>query len=155
MKKIELTQGKKALVDDRWYDELAQYKWYFRRKVNGTGYAVRMSRDESGKRITIYMHRVVNSTPDGLQADHINHDTLDNRASNLRPVTTQQNQWNRLSRKGSKSQYVGVSYKPDRNKWFAYITTKEGIRKWLGYFKEELDAHYAYQNAKEIYHGIR
>jgi hypothetical protein len=45
------------------------------------------------------MHRLINSTPDGFDTDHINGDTLDNRRENLRTATRAQNLWNSFVRK--------------------------------------------------------
>lgn len=57
-----------------------------------------------------YLHRVVMKTSEFV--DHINHNTLDNRRSNLRIITKSQNQMN--------SNYTGVS-KTESNKYYAYI----------------------------------
>jgi len=46
----------------------------------------------------------------------------------------------------SSSKYVGVSYCNTYKKWRAAIRIK-GKLKFLGYFKEEIDAHNAYQKA--------
>lgn len=89
MKKIKLTQGKYALVDDDDFEELNKYKWCY----IGCGYAVR----SVGKRLhqkTVYMHRVIMNTPKGYETDHINHDRLDNRKCNLKVCTPCENQRN-------------------------------------------------------------
>jgi hypothetical protein len=43
----------------------------------------------------VHLHRLIAGAPDGYVVDHINHDTLDNRKSNLRVVTVSQNLRNR------------------------------------------------------------
>ena len=84
--------------------------------------------------------------PDGttkIVVDHINNDKLDNRLDNLQLISHRKN----VSKdsKGS-SKYVGVHYYKRDNKWVAYIT-KNWKRKHLGYFKNELEASNAYQEA--------
>jgi len=62
----------------------------------------------------VYMHRVVNNTPDNLQTDHINHNQLDNRRINLRSVTNQQNAFNASLNKANTSGTKGVSWSKER-----------------------------------------
>lgn len=83
------------------------------------------------------------------QIDHINRDKTDNRASNLRDVTPQQNQWNisaKRPRKGSKkpSAYIGVSWAAKSRKWQAHIKLQNGAAKRIGAFESEVDAARAY-----------
>lgn len=54
----------------------------------------------NGKRTTHNLHRVILGSVDGYETDHINGDKLDNRKSNLRHVTRNQNQWNSRPYKG-------------------------------------------------------
>lgn len=78
--------------------------------------------------------------------DHINGVKDDNRISNLRSVTYQQNQHNRTTAKGYSW------YKRD-NKWQAHIRLN-GKLKNLGKFNTEEEARQAYLQAKEKYHII-
>ncbi len=82
------------------------------------------------------------------EIDHINGIRNDNRISNLRAVTRQQNQWNRKTSKG----YYIAQYK-DSIYYEAqiYLNTKR-IR--LGSYKTEEEARNAYLAAKEKYHVI-
>lgn len=71
--------------------------------------------------------------PSGM-IDHINRKTGDNRISNLREVTNEQNQQNSGLRIDSTSGVRGVTWNGRRSKWEARI--KAGIhRKHLGYFE--------------------
>lgn len=110
MKYIELTQGKRAIVDDEDYDWLSQYKWFY-----DTGYAV-TKKHIDGRRKT-KMHRLINQTPNGLDTDHINRNRLDNRRSNLRTVTHQQNLYNNRLRPNNKSGHPGICLHKPNNKW--------------------------------------
>lgn len=106
MKRIELTRGKYAIVDDEWYKYLNQFKWQY---YSG-GYAARQAGGRPPKRKTIYMHRQIMDTPFGMDTDHINGDKLDNRITNLRVVDhkTNLNGYLKLDKR-NKSGYRGVS----------------------------------------------
>lgn len=94
------------------------------------------------------MHRLI--CPNFNIADHINHNGLDNRKSNLRDANKQQNSFNTRSNRGS-SIYKGVSFEKTTRLWRSYIT-KDGIRQYLGRFDNELDAALAYdKKAREIF----
>jgi|VirMetMinimDraft_7_1064189.scaffolds.fasta_scaffold62103_2 hypothetical protein len=84
--------------------------------------------------------------PKGLQIDHINHLEADNRMSNLRLVTAQQNQYNRRDVKG-------YYWRKDVRKWQAQIRIY-GKKTNLGLFHTEWDAALAYLHAKKLYHQI-
>ena len=140
MKKISLTQGKYALVDNKDFEWLSQWKWCFLR-----GCAVRGVM-KNRKRWTVYMHREVNCTPKDKFTDHINGNALDNRRLNLRICSTAENSHNQKIRKGGTSKYKGVYWYKRTNRWRASITLNCKITP-LGYFKNELDAAKAYNRA--------
>jgi len=71
--------------------------------------------------------------------NHLNHKIDDNRLANLQVTTKLGNSQYLKSRKGSTSQYVGVSLDKKSKKWRAKIRF-EGKDKHLGYFKTEHDA---------------
>jgi len=135
MKKIKLTRGKFAIVDDEDFEHLGQWRWC----CAETGYAVRsQTRKEYGvnsKRQSIFMHRVVNKTPEGWPTDHINHNRLDNRKCNLRTVTTSQNIINKSGlQTNNKSRYTGVSLVKGKKRWLVQITIQKK-RIHIGSFK--------------------
>lgn len=66
------------------------------------------------------LHRIITSCPKGMVVDHINHDTYDNRKSNLRVCTCSQNQWNARHRIDNATGYRGVAHRK-RGPWMAYI----------------------------------
>lgn len=104
-KYINLSQGRKVLVDDEVFEELNKYCWSFNSR---TKYAERTMRiGEKFKKVQ--MHRIIANTPEGLWTDHINHDRLDNRKANLRSVTKQQNGLGKIIKPGKDSRYKGVS----------------------------------------------
>jgi len=113
---------------------------------------------KNGKRSDKKVHQLMavaflNHKPDGhkIVVDHINNIPNDNRLENLQLITNREN----LSKdKNGSSKYVGVRWDKERNKWASQICIN-GKQKFLGRFKEEIDAHLAYQNKlKEINNGI-
>jgi AP2 domain/HNH endonuclease len=156
MKAIPLTKGFVALVDDEDYETLARYKWCADIKSN-TVYASRRVRGKKGQ-AHIRMHRVIMGAPSALEVDHINHCGIDNRKSNLRICTHQENLQNKqrlnpaiASRKKSKndtSRYKGVHWDKTNRRWVAQISINcKKIN--LGSFQNELEAYTAYVNAVE------
>lgn len=81
-----------AIVDQEDYKELSQFKWY----LHNMGYAT-----TTIDKHMVYMHRLVMKPPNNMHIDHINHEKLDNRKSNLRIVTREENMQNRKLGKGS------------------------------------------------------
>ena len=102
-KKIPLTRGRFAIVDDHWFDYLSQWKWYAR-VSHDLIYAWRFGPDKK----PVHMHRVVLEKKIGRilladeVCDHTNRNPLDNREENLRIVTRAQNQANRGTAKSNK-----------------------------------------------------
>lgn len=146
MKKIKLTQGKYALVDDIDFMYLNQWKWHaFKIKNKGIWYASRTVRLKNRKRFIQLMHRLILNTPKGMESDHINGDGLDNQRSNLRICTRNQNQMNRRKLKGS-SKYKGIWWNNWAKKWYAQIQpNNKNI--YLGFFNTAKEAARAYNKA--------
>jgi hypothetical protein len=150
MKYIELTQGKRAMVDDEDYEELSRWRWCVRRGKN-TYYAVRGCRIEEKQR-KLPMHRVIMNTPQGMDTDHINGDGLDNRKCNLRVCTRTQNNYNIGRNKLNVSGYKGVGWHKSNEKWRARIRINKK-RVNLGYFETPELAYQAYCNKAKEVHG--
>jgi len=149
MKLIPLTQGKFAQVDDWWFYELTQFKWYAHKSADSaTFYARRNITISPNKQITIFMHNIIMATPDGLEVDHIDHNGLNCLEENMRNCTHLQNMMNHIS--VGKSPYLGVSY--HKGTLIRATIKLSGKCKHLGYFKTEEDAARAYdKKAKELF----
>lgn len=85
---IELTNGFIALVNTEDYENLNQYKW-FAKKSNVCWYAVRLVKSKNSSYL-VRMHRQITHCIDGLVVHHKNHNSLDNRKSNLILLTPDQ-----------------------------------------------------------------
>ena len=118
-------------------------------KVNTNGYI----KIKINKKI-YYLHRVIykyfneewdiTDISHNNQIDHININPLDNRIENLRVLTHSQNNRNQKKRKNCSSQYKGVYWHKQNNKWLAYIRI-DGKIKHLGSFTNEEEAAEAYK----------
>jgi hypothetical protein len=155
MKKIALgRQGITALIDDEDL-ELASMGWSAHKGKGDYYYA--SHRDGSGARERYWLHNEVMQRVLGrlLESeelvDHINRDKLDCRRSNLRVATRSQNEANKTKGARGSSKYKGVT-KTANGKWKAEITVA-GKRRYLGVFKDEVDAAMAYNNAAAIEYG--
>ena len=142
MKQIPLSRGLFALVDDADYDWLSQWKWYALRQPR-TFYAVRDVKVDK-KKTSIWMHRLVNGTPDHLKTDHMNGNGLDNRRSNLRSVTHQENMINNVRWVSNRSGVRGVSWHKHTEKWLAQITVNSK-NLYIGSYKTLEEAAAAYE----------
>lgn len=159
MKKITLTQGQVALVDDADFDWLSRRKWFAHRKKTRPG-STYYARSSTGG--NFLMHRVILGLKhgDARQCDHVDGDGLNNQRSNLRVCTGSQNQHNQRPQKGGSSQYKGVSRDRETGKWAAQIRGdkvsdchRRGKLIFLGYFEAEIDAARCYDKAAMKYHG--
>lgn len=108
---------------------------------------------------TLYVHRLVVSCfvkilSSKNHVDHIDHNPSNNALSNLRVCSRSENLFNRKVSDKSKrknkstvqSKYKGVWYEHRRHRWIAEIQAN-GIKTYLGSFREELDAARCYDQA--------
>lgn len=151
MKKIKLTQGKYALVDNKDFERLNKFKWHFKSKKNkfhGTGYAYKWG--ANNKRM--FMHHMVLKRKNGKFNDHINGNGLDNRRKNLRYCSAAQNMWNRGKYLKNNSKYKGAHWHTTNKTWVANISVN-GKQFHLGTFESEICAAKAYNVAAKKHHG--
>ena len=151
MKKIPLTQGLFALVDDEDFEWLSQWKWWIQ-EAGQTFYAVRGIR-KNGKLTVVLMHRLIIGARDEFLVDHKNGYGLDNRRFNLREATRAQNKINvhHLNRNNT-SGVTGVGWYGRTQQWRAQITVNKKV-KTIGYFDDKDDAIAARKENEKRYFG--
>ncbi len=142
MKKIALTQGKFALVDDEDYKVVKKYTLFLNR-----GYVCTWVGKGHLERKLVGIHRLITNCPKGKVVDHINHNKLDNRIQNLRIASSSQNNMNQKKHKG-KSMYKGVSWDKWHKQWSAQVQ-----HKLIGYFDKEHWAAMAYDIFAKEFQG--
>lgn len=154
MKRIELTKGYFATVDEEDYPALSVYKWHYTESAKNKGYAKRRDypKGKKGKGFGIYMHRAIMNPSKGKAVDHINGNTLDNRKANLRICAHRENLRNRGKQCNNTSGYKGVSWHKQMKKWTARIMANNKYMS-LGLFCRKEDAAEAYKKASKKYHG--
>lgn len=141
---IFTTLGEKEFqIDAEDVDKIIGYWWKFNRE----GY-VRTSTSSK----SMSLHRLIMNCPEGKIVDHINHDTADNRKSNLRIVTDSQSMMNTHLRSDNTHGTRGICFRKDSNMWTARIGY-QGKRFFLGCFKTKEEAIAARKQAEEKYYG--
>ena len=95
-------------------------------------------------RIVAYAYLGLNLDDPKAQVDHINHDKLDNRVSNLRIVSNQQNQFNNTCK--------GYTIRENGKYQVRIRVSKKLIN--LGTYDTEEEARRIYLENKKIYHAI-
>lgn len=133
-------KGEKFYFDLEDYDKIKDFSWHI-----SHGYVCsQIDRDNR-----IRMHRyILGATADTV--DHINGVTYDNRKSNLREATYQQNNTNVKAYKNNSSGHKGVYFDKERNLWYSDITVNYKTVH-LGRFNTKEEAIQAWKNAEEKY----
>lgn len=137
----------KALIDLDDVDKVKNIKWHRSDLQRSTYYCI--SNNSEWRRI----HRLIMGVTDkDIVVDHINHNGLDNRKSNLRICTSGQNTCNCLTSKNNKSGHKGVYWSKERKKWCAQISINNKT-KGLGRYDTIEEAIEAREKAAKEYYG--
>lgn len=145
MEIIYSSQRHEIILDNN--SEWINFTW----NVNKEGYARRQKKVD-GKRITIFLHRLVISAKPNEIVDHINRNKLDNRLENLRIVDQKLNSINRGKSKNKLSKYKGVTKKKMASK-IKYQVYCGG--KYIGVYDTEQEAANVYDlKVKETFGDV-
>jgi len=145
---IPLTQGQYARVDEKNWGRLMQYSWFAKYNPSSKSFNAYRNKHINGKKHMANMAREILNlklNDRSQQADHLSHDTLDNRECNLRIVTCQENQHNSFGK--------GYKWKTKSKRWETSIKADKALI-YLGYYhrENEILAAASYLTAKQILH---
>jgi hypothetical protein len=150
MRRIKLTQGYVALVDDKDYQRVSQFNWSAMR-TRKTVYAQHAVKIAKNKWKIELMHRfILGITDSAIQVDHEDRNGLHNWRKNLRIATHSQNMMNRGRQSNNTSGETGVRW--TQNRWRAEIKVN-GKVKHLGQFISKAQAIRARREAAIKIHG--
>lgn len=131
------------------YDKIKEYSWY----KNSLGYIVtNISISNIPKRqVSVKMHRLVMDAHKDQLVDHIYHIKHDNRKSQLRIVTNQQNQFNSNLRQDNTTGVSGVYWHKNKHKWESLIGYNKKII-YLGMYDDFDEAVKVRKEAEKLYY---
>ena len=145
---LEMNGNAILIVDAEDYDKIKDYRWCVHNKE---GYC--KVQHTSNKGSPVPLARYLMNAPKGMYVDHINHDPLDNRRSNLRICTAADNSRNKRVIAKESSQYKGVSRDTVNKELYRACISVDNNQIHLGVFQLEIDAALAYNEAAIKYHG--
>lgn len=123
----------RAKIDKKDLEKVKDYKW----GLHGEGYVMSFKSN-------LFLHHLIIGEEENLIVDHKDHNKLNNRKSNLRPCTYQQNNRNRKAE--------GCWWNKENKKWRVKIGVNyKQIH--LGYFIDKIDAVNVREQAKQKYFG--
>ncbi len=126
------------------------YKWGIRYKKEIDSFYAQGYMKRAGKHHTIQLHRFILDAPPHLEVDHNNHNTLDNRRSQISLATRSENEQNKGARKNSKSGVRGVHWDKSCKRWRARVYSNKKYV-WTGTFEKLEDAIREVEKARAIY----
>lgn len=149
-KSVQLSNGDFFVIDERDFEYVSQFQWYF----NGT--VIHRNIYYSDFVEHVYLGReLLERMGFNLyekEHDHIDKDPHNNRRENLRVATHQENNTNKNKQSNNMSGYKGVSWENRSRKWASNIY-KNGIKYFIGYYKDKEEAARAYDHFAKLLHG--
>ena len=115
--------------------ELDGKLWY----IEANGYWIHRSGWKNIKQHRYIWEKANGPIPAGMQIDHINGKRDDNRLSNLRLATNQENAQNAKLRITNTTGVTGVSWSKGKGKWHSYIMSNYK-KIHLGYYTDFFEA---------------
>jgi hypothetical protein len=145
---IHLTQGQVAVIDEATLPIAVLFRWTAQKSSGNRRkyYVVANGRDGEGRRVRLHLHRLVADAPQGLDVDHWDGNTLNNRLNNLRVCSESQNLGNSRRSRNNTSGFKGVASCKRGGPWKSYIW-RNGRSECLGRFDDAEAAARAYDDA--------
>ncbi len=139
----------KTKIDLEFVEKCKPHKWYLKESRNNKKYAQK----RVGRVHLSHFVLGIKKKKRGWDVDHIDGDSLNNRKSNLRYVTHQENMMNqRVLPSNNTSGHMGVGFHSQNNNWIAQIKVN-GERIHLGSFENIEDAIKCRKDAEIFYFG--
>lgn len=141
MKKLKLTRGLEIKVDDETHDALHYWNWQTHILSNVEYSLASRTLKINGKRIALWLHRLIADAPEGWTVKFINSNRLDCQAHNLRAISLASLEYEVKPFTG-KTRRLGVKWNSYYGVWESYLD-----RLHVGYHRTTIEAAYVYNNA--------
>jgi hypothetical protein len=139
------SKGVLYLLDTEDIENAQRYTW----TVNN-GYIATHDYENNFRKLSL--HRLVTNCPDGKDVDHINHDKLDNRKSNLRICSRSENCMNKRIQNNNTHDCPGLVWRERDRVWEVYIAI-DGKYKYIGGSKDKNKAIKIRKDAEKNIYG--
>ncbi len=151
MRRIRLSRGLFATVDDEDYPKLVGFKWSVKPSEHGGMYAVTNIK-ENGRWHQELMHRKIMGNPPGKDVIFLDYDGLNCRKKNLRIVDAVESRRHHRVRRDSYTQIKGVALNLEEGSWSPIIVVNS-TPKNLGEFDDVEEAKQVYDEAVKQNYG--
>jgi AP2 domain len=138
----------RVLIDQEDWERVSLHNWSVHHVGNDRFYFGTKRMPTGGNNLRL-LHRLIMNAPVGVDVDHKFNNYTDCRKDQLQCVSTQRNMQKARRRRGT-SQFRGVFFRSDRNRWIASIRVNRKSL-YIAYCDSELEAAIAYDaKAREL-----
>lgn len=148
VREVVLTNGHVTMIDEADWPLVSKFNWYASRSGRSRTLYVRATIEK----VSVKLHRLLLNAPAELMVDHRDGNGLNNVRSNLRLVTSAQNQMNMRRHFDAFSKYKGVWFCKTKRRWYAEISCYRKRHRSRSFACEE-EAARAYDEMAVLYHG--
>lgn len=139
---VFFNNGGHFFIDAEDLEKVKKLTWFASKR----GYPAAHLPQNKGRSRQICIHRYLLDFPEGYDVDHINGNKLDNRRSNLRICTHQENMFNQRIKSNNSTGFKGVSKNKATGRYEAYVH-HSGKKHYLGLFDTPQEAAIARKQA--------